>query len=356
MTAAAVHLPDAGSANPYQRNLVDALNQSGTPTTLVNPERPVLFAALRAAHASDADIIHLHWLHAFYYGDNLVETVIKSVMFVVELSLLRLFGYSVVWTAHNRIPHDASWPTYHQVYRRLFVTFSAAAVVVHCPRAKDVLAQSYGLDKRVMEKFHVVPHGNYIGDYANNISREQARESLSLGDETTFLFFGGLRPYKGVEDLLSAYKGLDDSHTHLIIAGSPSSERYGRQLEARVKNRDDVTLITEFIPDEDLQIYFNAADMGIFPFRDVLTSGSVISALSFGCPPIVPNIGCNEYLVGDNAGIVYEPEKPLENILADACDADIDAMRDDALTRAKSLDWLSIGKKTADIYAEVFES
>lgn len=353
MTAATVHLPDAGSANPYQRNLTDSLEATGSPATLVDPDQPILFSALRAAHTSDADIVHLHWLHTFYYGENLAETAIKSIAFTLEVILLRVLGYSIVWTAHNTIPHDAEWPAYHRIYRRFFVLFGAVAVIVHCPRAVDILTESYRLGKDATEKFHVVPHGNYINDYANTCSREQARESLSFDKETVFLLFGHLRPYKGIENLLSAFESLDVPDAHLLLVGNPTSDRYGRQLEARVNDREDVTLIAEFVPDDELQMYFNAADVGVFPFRDVLTSGSVVSSLSFGCPAIVPNIGCNEYLVDENAGIVYCPDKSLKKVLSEACDTDLTSMRDGALARAESLDWLSIGEQTAEIYTEL---
>jgi glycosyltransferase involved in cell wall biosynthesis len=355
MTATTVHLPDAGEANPYQRNLVDALEAADTPTTLVDPAQPILFAALRAARANDADLVHLHWLHTFYYGDNFAETAIKSIAFALEVILLRVLGYSLVWTAHNTIPHDAEWPAYHRLYRRLFVSFGAAAVIVHCPRARDILSESYGLNTRLTMKCQVVPHGNYVNDYANTTTREEARESLSLDDETVFLFFGNLRPYKGVENLLSAFESLDKPEAHLLIAGNPSSERYGRQLKTRIQNCEAVTLFADFIPDDELQTYFNAADAAVFPFRDVLTSGSVVSALSFGCPPIVPNIGCNEYLVGDDAGIVYDPTSSLEAVLTKACTRDLGTMRDNALDRATSLDWASIGEQTAEVYTKVLD-
>jgi len=346
----AVHLPDASPANPYQRDLADALRDAGIQTALVDLGNPILFSALRAARANDADIVHLHWLHAFYYGDNLAETAVKSVAFVLEIILLRLLGYSLVWTAHNAAPHDAGWPVYHRFYRRLFVSFAADAVLVHCPHAEDVLVETYGLSDRHREKFHVVPHGNYIGDYPNDVSREEARETLSLNDETVFLFFGNLRPYKGAEELIEAFERLDAPDVHLIVAGNPASEYYERHLEALVRGRDDVTLVAEFVSDDDLQTYFNAADAGVFPFRDVLTSGSMVSSLSFGCPPIVPDIGCNDYLTGGDAGIVYDPNDPLESVLEDAYETDLRSMRDDALARAKTLDWTSIGERTADLY------
>ncbi|GGL22035.1 hypothetical protein GCM10009037_01770 [Halarchaeum grantii] len=345
-----MHLPDAGPENPYQRDLANALEDAGVSTTLIDPDGPGLFAALRAARGNDADVVHLHWLHAFYYGDNLAETAVKSVAFALEVLLLRLLGFSLIWTAHNVVPHDVDWPTYHRVYRRLFVSFAADSVLVHCPRSEDILIETYGLAECHREKFHVVPHGNYIGDYANDISHEEARETLSLDDETTFLFFGNLRPYKGVEGLVDAFERLNAPNTHLIVAGNPASERYGRHLEEVVGNCDDVTLVAEFIPDDDLQTYFNAADAAVFPFRDVLTSGSVVSSLSFGCPPIVPDIGCNDYLVGENAGIVYDPDEPLEDVLTDACNADLVSMREDAMLRAESLNWGPIGERVADIY------
>ena len=63
---------------------------------------------------------------------------------------------------------------------------------------------------------------------------------------------------------------------------------------------------SRFFPNEELQLLFNAADVGVFPFADVLTSGSVITALSFGIPVIVPDIGCLPEVALPQAGIVYD--------------------------------------------------
>ena len=75
-----------------------------------------------------------------------------------------------------------------------------------------------------------------------------------------------------------------------------------REVDPRV-----VAKTAEFFPIEDFQIFTNAADVAVFPFLEVLTSGSVITAMSFARPVIVPALGCLPELVDDRMGVIYDP-------------------------------------------------
>ena len=74
------------------------------------------------------------------------------------------------------------------------------------------------------------------------------------------------------------------------------------------------------IPDDEMQLYLRACDAVVLPFRDVLTSGSAILAMSFGRAVIAPRLGCLPETLSDDAAILYDPTAP-------------DALRD-ALTSA----------------------
>ncbi len=93
------------------------------------------------------------------------------------------------------------------------------AVIVHCDIARKALAKKYGRRHDV----YIIAHPNYIGYYPNNISKEDARKTLGLEPSyLVFLFFGGIRPNKGIEHLVSAFKDIPGDRYRLIIAGKPN--------------------------------------------------------------------------------------------------------------------------------------
>lgn len=345
-----VHIPDGGEGNPYQRNLCDALSERGVRAVPVDPDRPIVFAALRAARRHDADVVHFHWLHAFYYGDNLAETAIKSVAFAVELLLLRLLGLRLVWTAHNLVPHNAEWRRFHVAYRRAFVE-RCDGVVAHCERAAERLDEEYDLSPAARDRISVVPHGNYAGNYPNDVTRPEARTALDVPDEgPVFLFFGQLRPYKGVAELIRAFDRTAPDDATLLVAGDAPVDSYRDTLERLAERSDGARLDAGYVPIEDVATYFRAADGVVLPYRNILTSGSAMLALTFGRSPVVPDVGCNRELLGADAAVLYDPDDGVERGLEIALSADLDRKGAAAERRAAELPWDDVADRTAEVY------
>ena len=92
--------------------------------------------------------------------------------------------------------------------------------------------------------------------------------------------------------------------------------------------------------------------MGVFPFVDVLTSGSTITALSFGLPVIVPAVGCLPELVDEAVGICYDQQQPgaLQQAMLAMQQRDLASLRQAAYERAQTLDWQVIGRQTLAAY------
>jgi glycosyltransferase involved in cell wall biosynthesis len=107
-----------------------------------------------------------------------------------------------------------------------------------------------------------------------------------------------------------------------------------------------------FFPNEDFQLYLNAADVVVLPFLEVLTSGSAITALSFGRPVIAPATGCLPELLVEGAGIVYESGTPgaLQQAMEEFRWRDVAACGRAAYRRARSLSWEPIARQTLEAY------
>ena len=165
---------------------------------------------------------------------------------------------------------------------------------------------------------------------------------------------GAIRGYKGVGGLLEAFTASQElgEDARLLICGKPLPSKLGRELEERAAADSRIILRLERIPEEDLSGILRAADVVALPFRDILTSGSAILALSHGRPVIAPAIGCLPETLPPDAAILYDPEAPggLVDALGRAAHADLATMGQRARAYADTLDWASIAAETALLY------
>jgi beta-1,4-mannosyltransferase len=171
--------------------------------------------------------------------------------------------------------------------------------------------------------------------------------------DTIFVYFGGIRPNKGIDRLIEAFSRLPDKDIRLVIAGKPSPPvEYFHRVHYLVSQDQRIHLIAEFIPENEIQIYLNAADVVVLPFERILSSGSVMLALSFGKPVIAPTLGCLTELITSEVGILYDPsyDRGLYDALCLSLDLDIVAMGGAAYLKAKEFSWQQTAKKTLVAY------
>jgi glycosyltransferase involved in cell wall biosynthesis len=101
-----------------------------------------------------------------------------------------------------------------------------------------------------------------------------------------------------------------------------------------------------------VQYYMRACDVCVLPYRQVTTSGAAILALSFGVPVVAPRMGCFVDLIGEDRGVLFDPDHPAS--LAEALERvrhiDLDHSRRAALAHARTLDWGALGEQHAKLY------
>ena len=112
------------------------------------------------------------------------------------------------------------------------------------------------------------------------------------------LFFGRIQPYKGLEYLIEAFESVvgEGSPYRLIIAGEPKKEyeQYWFGIRRRIENgpaRDKVLQAITYIPDDETEVYFKAADALVLPYTDIYQSGVLFLGYSFGLPTIATDVG-----------------------------------------------------------------
>ncbi len=334
--------------NPYHDLLAANLKRlgarvSGTGSTVALP-----FTALQRR----ADVVHLHAPYRAALASNAPKAALKLAVFLAGLVVLRLAGVRLVWTVHELHNHENRYTELDRLCTAL-VARLCHAILVHCESAGREVAGA--LSARSREKVAVVPHGNYLGYYENKVGRAEAREILGIREsDLVFLFLGLIRAYKGVPELIDVFDGLGPEGARLMVVGRMANEEIAGLLERKTAGRDDVEVVPGFVPDDRIQEYMNACDVVVLPYRDIMTSGSVLLAMSFCKACVAPRMGCIGDVLDDSGALLYDPDG--EEGLSDAINRavrrrhDLPRMGEYNRRSVERWGWDQAARMTLDVY------
>ena len=348
-----VHTP-ISDGNPYQKELAEALRRSGHYVDLYTPVWP--FPLIKYIRDNGKpDIFHMHWIHPFLVRKTILGSLIRSTLSLLEIALVRILGIKIVWTVHNVLNHERIQPETEKFFLRIIPEFFNKIIFLSeasIDSFNDIVCPS----KRVRDKYHIVPHGYYIGSYANRISRSIARQVLDIdNDSFVLLCFGEVRPYKGLEMMIDLMEKTPDPNVRLIIAGRACNNSYEKAIKEAASFDKRILTFLGYIPDRFVQVFMNASDIVVLPYRDILNSGAAVLAMSFGKPIIAPDLGSMKELVDKNGGILFDPadKKTLADALAKLKNADLQAMGKHNFKKIRHHDWDRISGMTSEIYNKV---
>ncbi|HET7507239.1 MAG TPA: glycosyltransferase family 4 protein, partial [Solirubrobacterales bacterium] len=224
---------------------------------------------LRFRRAADADVVHYQWLTIPSLDVRLLPPTRPRVM-----------------TAHYILPPR---PSRRQVRAAHRVFDAMDAVLAHSEHGAARLRDEVGLDP---SKVRVVPHGAF--DYLTRLPEEKPLPPELEGAEgPVILSFGLLRPYKGIENLLAAYRRMTvavPAPPELWIVGNPRMDVGPlRELAAEAGGR--VRFVTRFVEDAEIPAIFRRADVIALPYLDAEHSGVLYTGLAFGKPLVVSAVG-----------------------------------------------------------------
>src|SRR5262249_22090468 len=156
-----------------------------------------------------------------------------------------------------------------------------------------------------------VPHPFYAQFDRQRWTRESARASLGLSGDVA-LFFGYVRHYKGLDTLLAAWKRVRVSRPEatLVVAGEfyEDPEAYA----GLAREAGGVRLLDRYIPDDEVEALFRAADVTVLPYRSGTQSGVTHVAYALGSPVIVTRVGgLTESVREGETGLSCPPEDPV---------------------------------------------
>jgi glycosyltransferase involved in cell wall biosynthesis len=234
------------------------------------------FATVSRIRKSSPDVVVLQWWVPFW-----------ALAWMTIVWLIRRYTEAkVVFISHNVMPHEAS--RLDRVLARQVLGLGDVTIV-HSEQDHKKL-----LDLLPRAQVHVAPHPTYRVFAENAPTTGQARRELGLDGETpVILFFGFVRPYKGLQYLIEALPlVLADLDVHLLIAGEfwDGVQRYREQIQS-LHLEDHVTLVDEYVSNERVGMYFAGADLVALPYVDATQSGIVQMAFGFGVPVLTTDVG-----------------------------------------------------------------
>ncbi len=266
--------------NPYSNLLYRHLQELGVQTNDFS---------LKNALLRRYDIFHFHWPEYYITRKNPFKASLGTVGVLTALWWQRALGAKVVWTVHNLRSHDQTRPTLEAWFWSLFIR-SIDGYLCLTEAGRALAKSSWPILHRIPG--FVVPHGHYRSQYSNRTSRAIARTELGISSTArVMLHFGTLAPYKNVPTLIKIFRAIDDTDAVLVIAGSCESDQTAKALHKEAAGDPRIKFFLDRIPEERVQIFFNATDLVVLPFTEILNSGSAILALSLNRPVLVPAQG-----------------------------------------------------------------
>lgn len=245
------------STNPYITQLYRAL------APRVEPR----YFSMRAALFSRYDVLHLHWPEYLLRHPGRWGTWAKRACVLLLLARLRLAGTPIVRTLHNVQPHESRGRVEGWLLARIDAATRRwirinATTPLRTPATDTIL------------------HGHYRDWYAGLPSPQVRKGQL--------LHFGLLRPYKGVEALLEAMRGLDDPQVRLRICGKPADAAIRATVEQACAGDRRISAELAYLDDAALATEIGQAELVVLPYRQMHNSGTLLLALSLDRPVLAP--------------------------------------------------------------------
>jgi glycosyltransferase involved in cell wall biosynthesis len=316
--------PDGYRRNEFFYRLADGAPLARRPIRLA--EHPVDMLRYRRA-ASRADVVHFQWLTLPGLDVRLLPT-----------------GRPLVITAHDVLPRERAAGS-HRSQRRLLVRFDA--VITHSQAGRVRLIEEAGV---APERVHVIAHGAFT--HLAALAKGTLPPELPATTKPVVLYFGLIRPYKGLDVLLDAWRGIEDAE--LWIVGRPRFDI----SRLRAGAPSNVHWVERFVSDLELAACFRRADLVVLPYREIEQSGVLATALAFGSPIIASDVGGFREVAEAGAARLVPPgdASALHDALADllsnqqARSGLSDAGR--ALAGGAAA-WETVAKQTATLYASL---
>ncbi len=273
------------TTNPYLVQLMRTVDSS--------PDVTVATFGWTDALLGRFDVLHLHWPELLARGSGPIKTRLRWVAFALLLLRIRIGRKALVRTLHNLEPHERAGRWESALYR-------------WCDRSTTLFIRLNDHTPLPVPKPGItIPHGHYRDWYRTHPSVPPVAGRL--------LYFGLVRPYKGLEQLTAAFHDIPGDAVTLRLVGDAGAA--GGKLRSALAAGEDARFSTrlEYLTDADLAAEIGAAEVVVLPYRQMHNSGAAILALSLGRPVLVPDNEVTSDLADEmGPGWVIRFDDPLD--------------------------------------------
>ena len=311
---------------------------------------------IRYAAIARPRVFHILWNNKFDFFDRNLLTL-----------YYKLLGGKIVLTVHNvnAGKRDANDSFLNRLSLKIQYRL-ADHIFVHTGKMKRELSTEFGVGENAIT---IIPFGinNSVPDTC--ITPSQARRKLGISeDKKVILFFGNIGPYKGLDFLVDGFQQVASRSPsfQLVIAGNPrrGDEGYWDKLRESIRQSPYAKRVIqriEYIPDEETELYFKAADVLVLPYTHIFQSGVLFLGYCFGLPVIATNVGAlEEDIIEGRTGFLCKPRDPIdlarviETYFESELFKDLQARRQEIRDFANQThSWEIVGEKTRAVYAEL---
>jgi glycosyltransferase involved in cell wall biosynthesis len=275
------------------------------------------------------------------------------------LKFCRNRGSRIVLTVHDLLPHNTGEtykPTFLELYRNV------DRIICHSEHIRTLLGTEFSVPGN---KVSVIPHGPFFYDLPATSAGKTSPNFDAAPRSVQVLWQGIISPYKGVDLLLRAWKEVEaqGGECRLAIVGTGAPELL-EQIREQVKSLElqHVELQLRFISTHELVALYRAADIVVYPYRAITTSGALATGLALGKAIVASDLPVFRELLTDRENaLLVDPQNSAElaNALMEL--AQDTALREHLSSHVRAMDfgdrsWLSIAKNTLQVYRSAVTS
>jgi len=304
-----------------------------------------------------SEIFHIQW-------ENSISLFDRTVL----IFYYKLFGKKLIHTAHNiyKDERDGRATLLRRISLKVMYHLMDC-IIVHTQKMKEELCSRFHISP---DRIVVISHGINNRIPRRGVSQKEAREKLGIAlTAHAILFFGQIDEYKGIETLIDAASLLvrEDPSMVLIIAGKPKRQmKYAVTLKSQAGHslpENTVLFRLQFVPVDEVELYFAAADCLVLPYRKIYQSGVIFLAYRFGLPIIATDVGSfREDIIDGLTGFICRPDdaEDIEKKLHNYFESNLFRQREQTRKRIiefaeQKYSWSNIGRLTYDVYARVLQ-
>lgn len=244
------------------------------------------------------DVLHVHWPENIFRAAGPLRPV-KGLLAWLLLLRLTLLRVQIVWTVHNETPHEQGG-----YFERLFIRTFTRLVTHHVALSNAQLAT-------FPEAWngHVIPHGHY-----KSWVRQTQRPAQV---EDRILFWGLMRPYKGIESLINTFGEHPSRSASLRLVGLPSTNDFEKHIANLMADDNRVSAEFSYATDDLLVDEISACALNVLPYKRMGNSGVALYTLSLDRPILVPDSPYArelQQIVGSEWVHVFPDELTIESL------------------------------------------